>query len=376
GRRGHRVDIYTRLRDPSCQQTMALYSNVRLIHLRAGRAGGMNKLDIYPHLAEFFQELEKFRLGEGLQYDLVHSHYWLSGRVGDLAQNHWRVPHIVTFHTLGAAKNDIFGVEQEPVLRVTTERHLSTTCHRVLAGTKREKGQLVSYYGASPDSIGVVPCGVNLRLFHPRDKAKAREQLGFNDHESLLLYVGRFAPSKGADKLLAALPYLRKHRPIRLLIVGGNGNHSPEAKKLERLSHKLEIQDHVNFVGRIEQEVLPTYYNAADMLVVPSRYESFGLVALESVACGTPVVATRVGAMDKILREGETGHVVENGSPRALADGIEALILAENGLPADVIRESILEFSWENVASAMIEEYEGVLRKHRIQFVSGLGPLS
>jgi D-inositol-3-phosphate glycosyltransferase len=326
----------------------------------------MDKLAIYPYLADFFRELEIFRKREGIQYDLVHSHYWLSGRVGNWAQDHWRVPHIISFHTLGAAKNDTLGVEQEPELRVATERHLAKICHRILAGTKREKEQLMSYYGALPDSIGVVPCGVNLNLFHPVDKVKARQQLGFDHNESLMLYVGRFAPSKGADRLLAAMAYLRKLPRMRLLIVGGDGHHTPEVQNLHKLSRELGIKDNVTFVGRIKQDRLPTYYNAADILVVPSRYESFGLVALESLACGTPVVTTPVGAVDNILREGETGHVVQNGSPRSLADGIKAHISGRNTFAADVIRESILEFGWGNVAPAMIEEYSTVMRRHQI----------
>jgi D-inositol-3-phosphate glycosyltransferase len=212
----------------------------------------------------------------------------------------------------------------------------------------------------------VVPCGVNLNLFHPVDKVKARQQLGFDHNESLMLYVGRFAPSKGADRLLAAMAYLRKLSRMRLLIVGGDGHHTPEVQNLHKLSRELGIKDKVTFVGRIEQDRLPTYYNAADILVVPSRYESFGLVALESLACGTPVVTTPVGAVDNILREGETGHVVQNGSPRFFADGIKALISGRNTFTADVIRESILEFGWANVAPAMIEEYATVMRQHQI----------
>jgi len=366
GSRGHLVDIFTRLRDPKCEQRLELYKNVSLVHLRAGNDGPMDKLAVYPYLGDFLGELEIFRKREGIHYDLIHSHYWLSGRVGNWAQHHWNVPHILTFHTLGAAKNDTFGVEQEPELRVTTEKHLAKTAQRILAGTKKEKEQLMFYYGAASDSVGVVPCGVNLNLFHPQDKLEARRQLGFDHNESLLLYVGRFAPSKGSDRLLAAMAYLRDLRRVRLLIVGGDGHHAPEVQNLHSLSRELGIQDNVTFVGRIEQEELPRYYNAADILVVPSRYESFGLVALESLACGTPVVATPVGALGQILREDETGHVVENGSPRLLADAIKTLISTRNTLSADLIRESILEFTWPKVASAMIKEYTTAVRGHQI----------
>ncbi len=366
GRRGHLVDIFTRLRDPRCEQRVELYRNVRLVHLRAGNDGPMDKLAVHPYLGDFFRELEAFRRREGIRYDLIHSHYWLSGQVGNWAQHDWNIPHIVTFHTLGAAKNDIFGVEQEPELRVTTEKHLARNAQRILAGTKKEKEQLMSYYGAASDSIGVVPCGVNLNLFHPADKLEARRELDVDHNASLVLYVGRFAPSKGSDRLLAAMAHLQNLPRVRLLIVGGEGHHAPEVQNLHALSRELGIQDKVTFVGRIEQEALPRYYNAADILVVPSRYESFGLVALESLACGTPVVATSVGAVDQILREGETGRVVENGSPRSLANSIEEIISGRNRPSADLIRESILEFAWPHVASAMIKEYAAVVRRPQI----------
>jgi D-inositol-3-phosphate glycosyltransferase len=205
---------------------------------------------------------------------------------------------------------------------------------------------------------------VDQNLFSPGDKLEARRQLGFDHYESLVLHVGRFAPSKGVDRLLGAMAYLRNLQRVRLLIVGGDGHHAPEVQNLRSLSRELGIQDSVTFVGRIEHEDLPRYYNAADILAMPSRYESFGLVALESLACGTPVVATPVGAVGQIIREGETGHVLENGSPRLLADGIKELILRKNTLSADLIRESILEFGWPKVASSMIKEYETVIRKH------------
>jgi D-inositol-3-phosphate glycosyltransferase len=267
------------------------------------------------------------------------------------------------FHTVGAVKNSTVGSEKEPELRTAIEKYLARKCDRILVATDRERGHLVQHYGACSETIGVVPCGVNLDLFRPLDKAAARQQLGFAQDESVVLFVGRFAPLKGIDKLLAAMAHLKHYQQLRLVIVGGDGNNAPESQRLQGLSRELSIQDSVTFVGRIEQSMLPPYYSAADVLVVPSHYESFGLVALESLASGTPVVATRVGAMESILREGETGHVVNNGFPRLLANGIETFISGSNGLSADEVRASVLRFSWANVASAMIDEYAAVLRQ-------------
>ncbi len=357
GSRGHRIDIYTRLSDSRSQQILGLYENVRLVHLRAGEPGPVDKLAVYLHLEDFFREIERFRLSQGLCYDLIHSHYWLSARVGEWGQGHWHVPHLVTFHTIGAVKNDTPGVEREPELRVVTERHIAQTCDRILAGTETEKRQISRYYGRPPEKIGVAPCGVNLDLFFPMDKARARQQLGLDHRGAVLLYVGRLAPSKGVDRLLEAMGRLRQIRGLRLLIVGGDGHRSPHFQDLREMCQESGIEEATFFVGRVEQKDLPAYYSAADLLVVPSRYESFGLVALEALACGTPVMATQVGAMENIIIEGQTGHVVADGSPGSLAEGIEkSMSLAKSSSPRS-LRKSVERFDWSNVASSILGEY-------------------
>jgi D-inositol-3-phosphate glycosyltransferase len=357
GRRGHRVDIYTRLIDPLCQRVTDLYENVRLIHLKAGPIGYLPKSDLYPYLTEFCHELERFRVCQRLHYDLAHSHYWLSGHVGSYTREQWHIPHVVTFHTLGAVKNATAGVEREPELRISAETRLVKTCDRVVASTEEEKELLEAYYGASSDSIAVVPCGVNLGTFLPTDKTAARRSLNLGLAERVLLFVGRFAPSKGADRLLEAVSHLREHPGLKLIMVGGDGRQSPEAQNLKKLSTDWGVEDAVIFAGSVEQDRLPTYYNAADLLVIPSRYESFGLVALESLACGTPVVTTRVGAMPSILQEGRTGHIVQNGSPRLLTEGIAGLLAGSNIPSAEAIRSSVLNFGWDRIAAAMLDQY-------------------
>ena len=283
--------------------------------------------------------------------------------VGNWSQERCEVPHVFMFHTVGAVKNSTAGSEKEPELRTAIEKQLARKCDRILVATDRERDNLVQHYGAPPETIGVVPCGVNLDFFRPLDKAAARQQLGFATDESIVLYVGRFAPVKGIDRLMEAIAHLQHHQRLRLVIVGGDGDGAPEYKNFRRLARKLSVQDSVTFVGRIEQDGLPPYYSTADVLAVPSHYESFGLVALESLASGTPVVATKVGAMESILREGETGHVVSNGSPRSIADGIETFISRSHAPSADEVRASVFKFSWASVASAMIDEYTAVLRR-------------
>ena len=376
GNRGHQVDVYTRHHDPKDGQIIELYDRVRLIHLRAGKNGEMQKLAIYPYLPDFSCALENFTKCEGLQYHLVHSHYWLSGRVGNWAQKCWDVPHILMFHTLGAVKNIIGVGEEEPELRLATEQHLVKTSDRIIASTEREKGELMRHYGASPETIGVVPCGVNLDLFRPVNKARARQQLDFDQNEGIVLYVGRFSPLKGISRLLAAMTYLQQNQALRLVIIGGDGHNKAESQKLQRLSKELGIQNAVTFLGRVRQEDLPPYYSAADVLVVPSHHESFGLVALESLACGTPVVATKVGAMELIVREGETGCVLTNATPRLLANKILGFVSKahEEARRADSIRRSVLRFSWSNVADTLVEEFRAVINRRRFSNIRNTSP--
>ncbi|UCF93184.1 MAG: glycosyltransferase [Desulfobacterales bacterium] len=366
GRRGHHVDIFTHFPKARSNQIIDLYANVRLIHLSIGNNGHIDKQSLYPYLAEYFQMLEKFRAREENQYDLVHSHYWLSGRIGYWAQDYWGVPHILMFHTLGAVKNTLGQGQDEPALRLATERRLAQTCHRILAATDRERAQLMRYYNASPAKIGVVPCGVNLDLFRPADRAQARRRLGLDPAESIVLYVGRFEPLKGIDRLLAAVTRLQHRHRLRLVIVGGDGHQTAESQKLHRLSRNWGIQDAVTFAGRIDQKNLPPYYSAADVLVVPSHYESFGLVALEALACGTPVVATNVGAMVHIIQNGRTGCVIQTAEPGLLAAGIETVLAGTRAgdKSADAIRTSVLGFGWSNVADAINAEYE-ILMAHQ-----------
>jgi D-inositol-3-phosphate glycosyltransferase len=365
GNRGHRIDIYTRRHDSRDPQVIKINENVRVIHLKAGKNGYMHKLDIYPYLSDITSVLEDFRNREGIDYDLIHSHYWLSGRVGCWARNHWGIPHIIMFHTLGAVKNTTTVGAQEPRLRVAAESQLVKNCDRIIAATEREVTELKRFYDAPADRMQVIPCGVDLNLFRPGDQAYARRQLGIDSEEKLLLYVGRLEPEKGIERLLASVGHLKHLTGIKLIVIGGDGRHEPEFRRLLQFSEKLGIQHKVFFAGRVDQEDLPPYYSAADLLVVPSHHESFGLVALEALACGTPVVASDVGAMGSIIRENETGCVVSPANPRRLADQIEAYFNELRfgfGTP-ETIRASVVEFGWPNIADALIEEYESVLNQ-------------
>ncbi len=362
GKQGHLVDVYSRVHDPRDHQIYDLSQNARLIHLKAGELGQIDKLAVYSYLPEFCCNLEDFRKSNNLQYDLVFSHYWLSAWVGEYLQRWWNVPHITMFHTLGAVKNNVGAGEDEPALRIETERELARSCYQIIAPTEREKNELILHYGALPERISVVPCGVNLDLFHPVDKEIARKKLGFID-KKLILFVGRIEPLKGIEQLLKAMSYLQNRQNAKLIIIGGGERSRIEVGKLKRLSREFNVEDSVTFVGPVKQERLPYFYSAADVCVIPSYYESFGLVALESLACGTPVVVTDVGDFKNIIHQGETGYVVTDNEPHHLAEKIDLLLSRPNPdrNSAFSIRASVDQFSWSNIAGTIIKNFQQVL---------------
>ena len=362
GRAGHSVDIYTCADNRSRGNRVSLSENVRLIHLSIGHKGPVTKSMLFGHLPEVFQAFETYITGSDVCYDLIHSHYWLSGEVGGLAQSRWYMPHVVMFHTTGIAKRVACGQEREPAVRLIAEKRLARKSDRVLAATGKERDLLMKYYSVPAEKIGMVPCGVNTERFHPVSRDLARKELGLRDTRFLVLYVGRFAPVKGLSRLMAASAHLRSNPKLTFMIVGGDGRQTLALTELRRLARRASVDDIVRFQGRVEHDLLPLYYSAADVLVVPSYYESFGLVALESLACGTPVIATRVGAMDALIMDGKTGLIVDTPSPRSLASAIEKLMISNSGKSREEIRASVLSYGWSNIASAVVREYATALR--------------
>jgi D-inositol-3-phosphate glycosyltransferase len=361
GRRGHLVDVYTRIHEPAHDEIAEIGQNVRLIHLKAGEKE-IEKLAIYYYLDDFAHNLENFRKQNGPRYDLIHSHYWLSGLTGKRLQQWWGIPHVMGFHTLGAVKNAIGIGEGEPDLRINAEKELVRDCHRIIASTMKGKKDLIDYYDASPETISVIPCGVNLDLFRPIGRETARCYLGLKE-ESIILFVGRIIPLKGIDNLLMAMSYLQRKEGIKLVVIGGDEHSQTEVERLKDLSRSLKIQESVIFLGLVKQEILPFFYSAANLCVVPSYYESFGLVVLESLACGTPVVATQVGGAESVIRQGETGYVVRNNDSCHLADQIALLLSTPNGsTDVGTVRTSVVNYSWSNITEAILAEYRSVLR--------------
>ncbi len=333
GEQGHGVDIYTGFQDEEHPGVMDLGQGVRVIHLSAGRREPCTHDEIYSLLPEYFSELESCLEKDRRGYDLVHSHYWLSAQMGEWARERWNLPHFFMFHTIGAAKNQSHSGEKEPALRLRVEKELAHSCTRILATTEKEKRLIARHCRVSEEKIGVVPAGVNLKRFPLSDRVAARSRLGLTGRDSILLFAGRFTPIKGIDRLVAAMANLKHRGNISLVLVGGDGAEAPETLRLKNLARELGVDKKVVFVGRVPQESLPMYYAAADGLVIPSFYESFGLVALESLACGTPVLATSVGAMETLLRDGSRGRIIPDTSPSQLAESIEEFLSGIEGPP-------------------------------------------
>jgi D-inositol-3-phosphate glycosyltransferase len=357
GALGHRVDIYTRAHDPRDARMESPNPNVRLIHIQAGRVEDMGKMAQYEHLADFTANMADFVAEDGARYDIIHSHYWLSGEVGRRLAQTWQIPHVILFHTLGAIKNHLTVGEIEPAVRLSIEKELAHSCRRIIASTEREKGELARLYDAEPARIDIVPCGVNLNLFQPQDKATARQQLSLAPEKKIVLFVGRLEPLKGLENLIRATELLNIPE-IKLLVIGGDDHSQPEVNRLTGLANELGIGRKIEFLGTVPQAELPAYYSAADISVVASYYESFCLVILESLACGTPVVSTRVGVAPAVIKAGLNGYLVEDNQPASLAQGIQAM-LNHRSLPdrAELIRRSVTDFSWPTVAGFIAKEY-------------------
>ncbi|HET8569534.1 MAG TPA: glycosyltransferase [Candidatus Limnocylindria bacterium] len=380
GTRGVDVDIFTRWREPHDPRIQQLAPTARVIHIESGPIGYLPKMDVYGRLEEFTASVLAHARAEGTRYDLIHSHYWLSADVARRIAPVWGVPVVQMFHTLGLVKREVLDedVDAESDIRIEIERRAVASSAAVVAASEIEAAELRDLYDADDRRIWIVPCGVDPQVFRPIRQADAREAIGRDQCERLVLFVGRIEQIKGIDVLLRALGQLFRDRPdlrgdVCLVVVGGAldaGAGEAETEKvdeLRRLVHEHRLEANVDFVGSREQERLALYYAAADVCAVPSLTESFGLVALESMACGTPVVATRVGGLQTVIEDGESGLLVPAGDHRALATAI-ARVLTDHRLRmhlAHGARSRAERFTWSGVGSRILELYDAVLEQRR-----------
>lgn len=376
GRRGIAVDVFTRSQDPDVPHVCGtLGEHGRVFHTVAGPEQPYNKNKIYNHLPQFVSGVKEVVEREGIAYDILHSHYWLSGLVARDLRESWQIPIVQMFHTLAEMKNQVAQTpaERETDLRLEKEAEIMGFADRLVAATPLEKNQMVQFYGADPDKITVVPPGVDLARFRPLPCADARSYIGMSGDHHLILFVGRIQRLKGIDTLLRAMALVLKWQPelrhrICVAIIGGDPNpdseqERAELERLKALRAELGISDLITFLGAKDQDTLVYYYSAASMVVMPSHYESFGMVALESMACGTPVIASDVGGLSFNIADGFNGYLVPGQDPAALAEKI-GLLLKYPSLRhqlGDQARHWAERYSWANIATEILEVYESTL---------------
>ncbi|MDQ2783733.1 MAG: glycosyltransferase [Chloroflexota bacterium] len=371
--RGARVDIFTRQERADTPILTVLEPGVCLVALPCGPFGDVEKISLMPYLPSFAAAVDAWASENRRGYDLIHAHYWLSGVVGDALRCRWDVPLLMTFHTLAQAKNSVArsASENEATQRVVAERRLMHGVDAVMAFNPQEKAEMTWYYRAEPGKVCVVPAGVDTTLFRPGDRAEARRFLDLPPDDPVILFVGRIDPIKGIDVLVDALCGLRSEMwltaPPRLLLVGG-GEGEPAFETLIARASAHNLLDRIDFVGSVPHTDLPRYYQAADVVAVPSFYESFGLVAVEAMACGTPVIASRAGGLAFTVDDGQTGYLVPHNDPDALAARLYAVLTdaplrARLGAQATVAAQ---RFAWPVVASRVVHVYDRLIRGFRM----------
>lgn len=376
GKRGIHVDVFTRSQDEHVPHVLHNlgYCN-RVVHIPAGPEVPLPKRELATYIPEFVEGINLFAAQKEIHYDLIHSHYWMSGMAAEQLRARWQTPIIHMFHTLVMMKNRVARSpeELEGEYRLKGEQRILQIADRIVVATPAEQSQLEFLYKANSKKLRIIPPGVDLSHFYPIPRDEAREVIGVPLKNRMILFVGRIEPLKGLETLIRALAYMQKTSqlvccPHSLVIVGGDPEETPlnvnaEMARVQALVRELDIRDLVLFLGKKDQQTLPYYYSAADVVVVPSHYESFGMVALEAMACGTPVVASQVGGLGFLIRDGVTGYVIPDGEPELLGNRLMELILDPQlrermGRQASQLAQ---EYSWERIAAEIANLYEEVL---------------
>jgi D-inositol-3-phosphate glycosyltransferase len=368
-RRGIAVDVFTRSQNSHLPHVMHRLGPLgRVIHIPTGPEEPYDKNKVFDYLPEFVENVRQFACDEGVQYDVIHSHYWLSGWAARELREAWGVPIVQMFHTLGKMKDAVASdpSQRETARRIEVETEIVQYADRLVAATPAERDQLIKLYQADPAAISIVPPGVDIDHFKPMPMKAARQHLGVDPDDWMLLFVGRIEPLKGVDTLIRAMALLAHECPawvsrLSRAIIGGdpNTNENAEMERLKQMHTELKLGELVVFLGAKDQDTLQYYYNAAEAVVMPSHYESFGMVALEAMACGTPVIASDVGGLSYLVRDGTTGFHVPNGDHVALASTLARL------LQDDVLRRKLGQqawgwaqnYSWLKVGERIMEIY-------------------
>lgn len=385
GEYGLAVDVFTRESSPETRgQIQSMGGNARLIYLPAGPPEMLDPSAIYRHIPEFRDALVEFADVNNCHYDVIFSHYWLSGWVALELKAIWNVPVVQMFHTLGRMKDRIADMDRvmdtptiglhERNIRVSVETEIMNKADRLIAATPAESRQMLWLYRANRRNISIVPPGVDLNHFHPLDMMLAKEKIGLSPDQRMLVFVGRIEPLKAVDTICEALTLLKDEDSTLLdnlciQIVGGDPQDrtasNQEMNRLRMLCDRLGLNDVVLFIGAKDQDILPYYYSASEALIMPSDYESFGMVALEAMACGTPVIASQVGGLAFLVKDDETGFHVPIREPQALANRIKILLgnTENRRRMGKLARKSAEAYSWEQIAQQLFPIFANLLPK-------------
>ncbi|MDI6696862.1 MAG: glycosyltransferase [Anaerolineales bacterium] len=372
GRLGAHVDVFTRSQDEHVPHVLhdLGYGN-RVVHVPAGPEVPLPKQELIDFIPDFVHGIQEFARTKGLCYDLIHSHYWMSGVAALELKRSWNLPIVHMFHTLGLMKQRVARQpdEADGESRLQGERQVIQQVERIVAATPAELAQLQWLYQADTRKIVIIPPGVDTSHFYPISGDEAKEAIGIPLCERMLLFVGRIEPLKGIDILIQAIALLRQQNIyVCLAVIGGDPDSSPQAQssemaRLKMLREQAGLTDLVAFLGKRGQDTLPYYYSAAEAVVVPSHYESFGMVALEAMACGTPVVASQVGGLAFLVQDGVTGFTVPVDEPQALADRL-ALLINDRALRQKLGEQAhavAQQYAWENIAARVLALYGQVM---------------
>jgi D-inositol-3-phosphate glycosyltransferase len=380
GRMGIHVDVFTRSQDDHVPHVLhdLGYGN-RVVHVPAGPESPTSKNEIANYIPEFVEGIKQFAQEKNITYDIIHSHYWMSGLAAETLSDAWGgTPIVHMFHTLGEMKNRVARSEDERAGedRLSGERQVLRRADRIVVATLAELTQLRFLYKGDNRKMTVIPPGVDTSHFYPIPPDEAKQYIGLKPEDRMVLFVGRIEPLKGVDTLIEAMALLDTkgiHGLVHLAIIGGDINGhtedmSAEMARLQKLSDDLCMGRTVVFLGKRGQDTLPYYYSAAEVVVMPSLYESFGMVALEAMACGTPVIASEVGGLGYLVQNGVTGYTIPDSEPDALCDKLSWL-LGDAHLRETMGQSAAkyaLDYAWDKIAKQVVDVYGELVENRKL----------
>ncbi|MEY3407859.1 MAG: hypothetical protein RL038_920 [Actinomycetota bacterium] len=371
-RRGVRVDVFTRATFGQHTETVAVEDNYIVHHIPTSNGADLLKEDLPTEIVEFAEATIDYCAANNLEFDVIHSHYWLSGKSAEILQAAWQIPYVHTMHTAAKVKNLHRAPEDslEPEIRIDGESDIIKSADLIVANTHREIAELIELYEADESKLDVVYPGVDLDVFTPADgKSAARLRHGISADALVMLFVGRLQPLKAPDALIRAAAHLIDHRPdlrdrLKIMICGGpSGSGIGTPENLIAISKMLNIGDRLELIPPTPATALADLYRMADVVAVPSHSESFGLVALEAQACGTPVVAAAVGGLVTAVKDGKSGLLVSNRDDHSWAIALEKILTNigfHNQLAAGA-KAHAQKFSWESTTNGLLTAYTNAI---------------